>query len=573
MKLKPSLRRSRARAPGLFSSNERGAMSIIAAFGLWICTLMLGLVVFTGFMVDHAQKLRNFADAWTAAWGLQMAQLGTQTWSSSLISTGVLAQQHGLGAAPTILGDARIIYPRDASIADAYLPAYLGITVLSPLDPAVLSLAQNLMGSAGNNFTADSAVRVNQVVLSSNTFYRQRVMLMMDFSSTMRLKYEGIDGSGQPAEEALRNVAINLINESTYIYDLGVLGFSTGDDAYTYGDNSTDRPSGASDATNAGTAWQNELNKRASMESDVSSWRANGDGTNIQDALVRAANALEAAEDPTFPFQKPLMIILTDGEPNRSNNARPGTGASLDQLEQIAASDARTTVQGYWNQKNSAGYDDNIDTVIMQIQRTQTDASLGAADEQFLRNIAGRNGKQDDGNNFFQDGGDPNMLSYYMQQLPKVATCAMDDLSTVTGFKENRANLPDPNKDTMRAFLSYDQGTLNEITIDPNNIFIDNINGFNTFITNPKNAAYLTGDSGGTQTITLQPLGINVTGNSVFEQYPEVLGIHYDSTTRQVTVSPMLCAALNLPSNLNNPTLRLRLRWGYSTPSDPNIVR
>jgi hypothetical protein len=524
-------------------------------------------------MVNHAQKLRNYADALAAGWGLQMAQMGTQSWNQQIINQGVLAQYHDLGATPSLVGSPKIIYPKDAGINDAYLPAYVSLRVQSPLDAGIAGLAEGMMKYSGGQFTAESAVRVNQVILSSNTFYRQRVMLMMDFSSTMRLPYEGANGNGQRAVDALKGVAKNLIDQSTYIYDLGVLGFSTGDNAYTYGDNATGRPSGSSEATSPAQAWANEINKRGSMKRDIESWTANGDGTNIQDAVRRAGRALDDAEDPTFPFQKPLMIILTDGEPNRSDTARPGTGESLDSLQKRAADDARTLVTSHWNKRNSAGYEDNLDTVIMQIQRTPTSASLRAADESFLRSIAGRNGKQDDGNNFFQDGGDPNMLSYYMQQLPKVATCAMDDLIDVPGFRENRANLPDANKETIRAYLSYDSGVQKEIRIDPQNIYVNNITGFNTFIRDPKNAAYLTGDPGVNQTITLQPLGINVTGNAVFEQYPNVLGIHYDSKTRQVTVSPMLCAALNTPANLNNPTLRLRLRWGYPTPADPNSIR
>ena len=569
MKQQPSLRRHRAYAPGLTAPGQRGAMAFIAAVGITVCFLMTGLVIMTGFVLTDAQRLRNYADAYSSAWGLQMVAVGRQDWPRQLFYTDPMAVGHGyvLGK-PQLANSADIVTQRDSSDPNnRYMPAHIGLRVQAPF--GMMDLASRwLPGTpAIQNLFATSRVRVNQMSLGVNTLYRQPVILMLDFSSTMRLNYTGPYGtSGERAEQALKRVAQQLIKDSAYAYNLGVMGFSTGEDSHTYFDN---KPRGPSESRNPADAWYAEENRRQAMFTDVANWQADGDGTDIENAVTRARDALRNAADPTFPFQKPMMVLVTDGEPNRSRSAQTGTGQNLEQLQQLAVADAQQAVRDAWSNKIN-GIDASVDTLILQIQREQSDPLLGARNEDFLRSIAGHNGQVDtEGNYFHKDGGDPNQLTLILQKMPKMMYCDFGPLDQVADLTANNAVAPDANKDVLRAFVSMNGASDQELVINPNNIFFD-YNAFNIWASNPNHAAYLTANDNDNQTITTKPLGGTAEGAAVL-QNTDLMGLFYDPTTKHVIVSGMLCAALNLRST--NPglnTMRVRLRWGYPQLDDPN---
>jgi hypothetical protein len=542
-------------------------MAVLAAVGITACFLMAGLVIMTGFLLSADQQLRNFADAYASAWGLEMLSMGRQDWGSQFFDSTRIAQGHGfVSTSPSLAGGALIQYmPDDGVTTSGYLPAYVGLRVQAPFSMAAMA-SQWFPGTTPlTNRYASSRVRVNQVSLVQNTLYRQPVVLMLDFSSTMRLNYTGPSGAGgEAAEEVLRRVATQLIDDSAYAYNLGVMGFSTGDDAYTRFPDA-DKPSSPA----SGATWDDEGNRRAAMAADISGWRADGDGTNIEDAVNRAADALSQAAYTGFPFQKPMMILITDGEPNRSSSATAGSGADLTALQEAAAQDASQAVYGQWH-NTIGGIKASVDTFILQIQRDQSDASLGTKDEDFLRGIAGSNGVADS-NYFHQDGGDPARLTAYIQQLPIKIFCQFDDaLDQVPGLTSNNAAAPDPNQDVLRAFVSLGGDSAGELVISPNNIFFDR-DLFDTWASDPRNAAYMTPNGGGTQTIVSSPFTGDTAYGTAVLQNADIMGLYYDPGTRKVIVSGMLCAALNLPST--NPglnTMRLRLRWGYPQLADPN---
>lgn len=551
------------------ADSERGAMALIVAFSLaFVCVPVMALVIMSGFLFNSRLQLTDYADAVSASWGLQMSETGTQAWGNRMFDLTVLAQQQGYTTSlPTLTSWQLTPSPVFSDGFNHYSPAYINVAVSSPWAQA--SMASTLLQVAAPTvLTQTSLRRVNQITLGSNTLYRQPVMLMLDTSSTMRLPYEGPKGnSGESAGDALKRVADQLITESTLVYDLGIMGFSDGvADASQKVD-----PGGSKDATDLNEAWSEESAHRGALKTMVDGLVSNGDGTDIESAIQRAGTAITNASTGA-PFQKPLLILVTDGEPNISHTAKKGSTASLETLQQEAAADATTSMQGQWNMTNN-GRPAYVDSLVLQMQRQAVTAGLNEADTQFLQGVAGNHNHQSgDPNYFHQDGGDPDRLAYYMQVQPKYVFCQFEPLSNAVGLKSNNASAPDPNADIITAFL-YLGDSSTELTIPQDHIFTDR-NAFNAWASDPMHAAYLTAGSDlNAQNITNVPIGGTQTGYDVLRQSDgtaaDALGVYYDTDTTQVWVSGMLCAAMNLPI-LNQPghELQLRVRYGYPQLSD-----
>jgi hypothetical protein len=542
-------------APG-----ERGAMALLVGFSLVMAVVFFSFVVLSGFLVNSAETMRNFSDSWAATQGVQMLLQPQQFWKNGVTAANqkILGQNNAIGpnfGEPTV--EPFFDYPNAVSYKnqlDAYAPAYYYHRVSAPWNTGLSGLAQTLLGaSVKEPLFAKSAVRLKQANLGNFTIFRQRVMLMMDFSTTMRLNYTGPNGSGQTAKEALQNVASTLIKQSTNLYDLGILGFNDGT-------NDTNLvvapPNQRSDV--------DETAHRLNLLNQVESWSTGGNGTNIENAVSNAAQKLDDARDKDFVFQKPMMIIITDGEPNVSKNVPINSGKDLVTAQEIAAKDATKEMEGQWAKKNGK-FPDNVDSLIFQIQRDQA-AGLKEEDTAFLSGMAGIGGKANT-KNFYQDGGDPKTITTVLQLIPKYPYCQMTALSDPTILGNRRDLWPNGQLDTIRAYVSADAGSTEELAIPAYNTFVDDqIDQFITWSQDPKNAAYLTTAQDGAQNVAQDWLTKKNAG--------EVLGVYLDtrSPTPYLIASPMLCAALASDRNVNaapGNAVRIRLRWGYPTVADP----
>lgn len=567
----PKMRRREAR-PSQAPRRQRGAIAVMAAVSIvFIIFPMLGLVTMTGFYLNQRRQLVNYADSVSAAWGLQMVQTARSDWRQRYFDGQTLARGHGYSAnMPSVTAPVfRDTLDLGPSGYERYTPSYAAVTASAPFRLLTMARAFSFTGNIAESLSVMSRVRVNQVTLASNVLYRQPVMLMLDFSSTMRLSYQTKNGtsSSESAAQALQRVAKQLIDDSTYVYDLGIQGFS--DDSFT-ARKRVQTPAGDSNNPNPKDAWLAEGSRRRGMASAVTGWQADGDGTNIEAAIKASGSYLAAAEHAGLPLQKPMMIIVTDGEPNLSSSAVKGGTSSLEDRQKAAATDALGAMDQQRRATNQ-GFPAGVDALVLQILREQK-AGLGDADEKFLRTLAGpgtSNGAAD-ANWFHQDNGDPNELTRIMQRLPKYPVCEFSvDLRGLNGYNINNAAPPAIGRDVLGAFVALDDAQ-NEIAIDGNNIFTK-LNDWRTWVIDPRHAAYLTyGSDPEQQTITTNPIkGDNTTGIEVLRKYPnDFLAVYIDPSTSKVYVSGMLCAALNLPRI--NQNLRLRIRYGYPQLADKN---
>jgi hypothetical protein len=439
------------------------------------------------------------------------------------------------------------------SFPDAFLPYSVGVQVSSTFyDGAFEGLWRTFIGGpALGNIAARSRAQVNQVSLATPQLFPERVMLLLDFSKAMRLRYTGDEGSGQGKSgiAVLHDVAQTVISDFSETINLGVLMFSDG---------TRTTPVdllGAQDA-NKKDAQENHLN---SAKAAVERQRTEGDGTDIADAINKGVSMLNAAADsyklgsgvPDFLIGGARMILVTDGEPNRG-----GVSSTSDLATQVAEASerAKTAMSSAW----ASGIQSNV----LFMQREHHDDDLAAREKAFMMSISGAN-KGAEPNNYMPDGGNPNKLLSYLDNIRQTPRCRFDSLDALPQGAVPRWDLPRGRlsnaraRDVIRGYFTLDAGSgATEIMVPPENTFIDDDEGFKAFVLSPEGGVLLDPK---TNLVSVDDL-----------KNSKLMAFLYRSSDRTVWLTGMLCAAM--ASTKQNAGLRMRfnMRWGAPHLLDPN---
>ena len=283
---------------------QRGAIAVMA---VWILAVMclLGIGAFgIGQHVTAKQDSNDYADALAMVYGEQMVMQPVQLHGPALVRQNVVAI--GNNAPADLVSGLSLDLGSVLTKSDRYLPGSASLTVSGGVKPAVSSI---LDWSLHDMFyRTPSAALVRQLQVTRLNVQEPRLMLLLDYSASMRLSYNNSANPALAAVNILRTaVSAMLVKYERYVS----FGLRIFDQTMSNADSIDPQPG------------EDPAKMVADIQARVTSRRTGGDGTDMADPLLDAINAIDKGTNSSILNGRPYFILVTDGEPD----AGPGVEA------------------------------------------------------------------------------------------------------------------------------------------------------------------------------------------------------------------------------------------------------
>lgn len=513
----------------------RGSAAVLAAVTMPVLLMMFTLAIAYGFLVDARQKFDHASDSLASTYAEVALMSPSPRWLNTPIDTASIATAHGLSADKFTTAGVIPYYTAGpgALRPDAWAPAVLKVTTqYREPEMGVGGLVRNLLSGSAPALNQVASARVSQVQLGTFNMARERVMFVLDFSKSMRLKYD--NDETKTGLEVMRETGAAVINQFSGVFNAGLLTFS---------DNSEgDDPSLGLVTAQPGmqTPGGNDYNQQTTkMVDQIENQKTLGNGTDIASAIYKAQKMLEAGESQgTDQFSNQRIILITDGEPDA------GEGVISTQYETRVAEaelQAKRAVDTAWAAA--------ITTQVVFMERTK---SLSTA-VPFLQSISGSNLKAGNANNFKSDAGDYSQIITWLEQQAVYPIC----YSSYRLGTDLQPNVPigllPGQGEILRAYFDTGANGSNQERqiatvlwgMDQKDEFLNRTRAMGATI--PRD----------NQNFDLTAL-----------DNPDNLVVWYNNENGRLALSPIMCAAMFSNQNQNR-SMRVRLRWGSPRPVQP----
>lgn len=513
----------------------RGSAAVLAAVTMPVLLMMFTLAIAYGFLVDARQKFDHASDSLAATHAEVALMSPSGRWLTTPVDTASIATAHGLSPDKFTVAGVIPYYTAGpgALRSDAWAPAVLQVdTQYREPEMGVSGLVRNLLSGSAPALNQAASARVSQVQLGTFNMARERVMFVLDFSKSMRLKYD--NDQTKTGLEVMRETGAAVVNHFSGVFNAGLLMFSDNSEGndpeigLVTAQPGMQRPGG------------NDYNQQTTkMVDDLQRQTTRGNGTDIATAIERAQKLLADGEaQGTDQFSNQRIILITDGEPDAGQGV-----LSTDYATRVAEAEnfARQRIDTAW----AAG----ITTQVVFMERTK---SLNTA-VPFLRSISGSNLQAGNANNFKSDAGDYSQIVSWLEQQAVYPICYSSyRLGTDLVPNVPKGLLPGQNE-VMRAYFdtggngSYQERQIATVLWgeDQKDEFLNR-----------------TRVMGATIPRDNQNFDLTALDN------PDNLVVWYNNENGRLALSPIMCAAMFSNQNQNR-NMRVRLRWGSPRPVQP----
>lgn len=563
----------RSQAP-MRGVHSRGSVPILALTFIICGVLIMAAMLEYGAVVIKRQQVNQTADAVAAAWALQAASLPIGSWYTPYFSLDRIRQANMVNGSPqsNIFGppvfDAGNASSTSPRFIDAWLPVFVRVQSKMPfvdtsgLGKIVTGSGQVTLGAATlPTVSASSQMRVAQAQLGRFVLQPERVVLLLDFSKTMLLAYQGTGMTADTkAYEVVRSAAETIISHYGQLINLGVLMFSDGKMQTSRTPVREDAKTGSVKATDSAQN-QTQIVNLVRVQNPI------GDGTDLAGAIVFGSSMLNGAVAADLQNDaaqsQARLILITDGEPDKIGGGATSTaGARDDEILQNRQATQRA-MANVWDTNFAANGGATTDVMFIQRQGEKGELIGGTSTQDFLSTLAGSRGNGGDLKNYLPDGGDPAAINKFIDtQLTLQPRCRMSVLDTIQGLSSypSTARYVLPQKDAsgqLPLYAYYVPDIKKPFQELPMQVFVDDLVGFNR---KQVGAGAVTDSSGNVEADYFQQAG-----------HSGALLLYYDSQNHYAMVGGMLCAALASPTNADLH-MRIRLRWGSPRPVLSNCV-
>lgn len=512
------------------TAGQRGAIAVISAVVLaTMCLFCFGAIAVAQY-ADRLKAMKNSADALAVgnAMAAQMQLVQNQTFPA--LDTGTIVTGN-LDPGDSLAGDSKIADHGDFPAAygqptGLYIPGKVRVSVSYPI--------QGFYQFQGKTLTAHSEAYFNQVQISKFTPKKDWVMLLLDFSPSMKLP---ITSGGTAAYIVMQQAIATMQTMPAALRQNWGMRIFAGGPAVPplqgfamVASTTTLNPS--PDVNFDESLMLSQMVAASNVQSPV------GDSTDIGSVFDDVVPILQPASSGTNPsYGSAYTILVTDGEPDSYQGDYP---ASMPYASKIKlASDATSaSVNQAWRQ--------GVNTASIQILRDQV-AYKNPDDESFLQSISGNapggaapsNFAQADTENKLQT----DILNVIGMLLPRCRTSVPLSQMGVPG-----SLMPGPN-DLQFGFLTGVGGSTDEKNVkfcgamDP---------------ANPDQGVITCLTSAGPP-IQLDPSGLGFATN----EGSAVYAYYYDTANQVFELNDWACQAYldNVKDNLSG-MVAFRVRWG-----------
>ena len=351
-------------------ASQRGAIALMAGLMLPPVILITFGMIYLGLQATVTHDANNQAEALAIAQGYEVLSRPSPTFGD--LSDSSLVADNGTHSDAPVSAPAVPLYTNDGPVPLLEAPGYqVGTTahVSSTYDEVDAAAAGTQIGAQVRSF-------VNQYQWSRLTVVPVRIMLVLDYSKSMRLHYSGGDPVVDSALHVIRRAAEKIIQDPNLEkrVNWGLVRFSTAPDSVIDFVPTATFVAPDSALIQHRNDLLNELSKPTF-----------GDDTDLAQVVDTARSYMpHGATDGSDPFTgKAIMIIITDGEPTGGGSP----GDAYDARVAKAKADAILSIQDAWRL-------DGIQTVPLIIQR---EATSTAPPLDFLKEITGDGDGQGNG--------------------------------------------------------------------------------------------------------------------------------------------------------------------------------
>lgn len=529
----------------------RGSVAVMTAIVLPVMFIMFTFVLVMGYLYDARSRLNAAGNCLASTYAEQALLLPWQLWRQTPDVDGI-GVANGVPKGSFAL--AKVTAYQEAgpgarlNVPDAWAPAILQVdtTFGNPTGP-LAGLSSAFLGRSVGTINERNSARLSQLHLGTFTMLRERVMFVLDYSKSMRLKYQSEDGQGgaDTGLDVMQETGSDVIRNFAGVFDAGVLLFSDGET----GDTVEKGLAGSTKAQAQGSSTDQNahVNELAGV---VGTTGTMGDGTDLAAAILRAQQLLnQASTDESARYSSQRMIIITDGEPDVGSGIQRG-GDYLQRVRQAEA--AADTQMDLAKQQGTFAQ-------VVYMRRHQPDALVQQTAEDWLKKLGGTkdpDSKNDTQKNFHTDAKDRGELRSWLKQQPAYPYCisAQLDGGELTPPVPN-AVLPGAGE-TLKAYF------------DMSNAGFAGEQQVSTVLYGPasENLAAWESATHKIGAIITTPGTANVDLKNL--QDPNNLVVWYNTDTHRLYLSPWMCAAVSSAQN-QGQRMRVRLRWGSPRPVLP----